>query len=139
MQAILQGHSLMRQLAGAEMRKSLILLPIVVLLAGCAQDIYDKEGATQAEFGQDMGYCQMVALGTPQIQPAYVPPTYTSTTTYNGTYGYGQANGMATTTTTANDAGQGFANLGAAIGNVVRQRQMLRSCMASRGYALRQK
>jgi hypothetical protein len=121
------------------MRKILILLVSCVSIAGCAQDIYDKPGATEAEFGQDMGYCKMVALGMAPVQPAYVPPSYSSVTTYNGTYGYGLAQGTATTTTQANDAGQGMANLGAAIATVGRERAMLHACMASRGYSLRDK
>ena len=121
------------------MRKLLILLVSCVSIAGCAPDIYDKPDGTEAEFGRDFGYCRMVALGVPPVQSAYVPPSYSSTTTYSGTYGYGMAQGMATTTTQANDAGQGMANLGAAIATAGREREMLRSCMASRGYTLRAK
>jgi hypothetical protein len=108
-----------------------------VVLAGCAQDIYDKPGATQAEFNVDQGQCQMFAMGIPQAQAPYVPPTYNSYTNYNGTYGYGMAQGTATTTTYADTTGQSMANLGTAIGNAARQQNAMRACMAAKGYALR--
>jgi hypothetical protein len=54
-------------------------------LAACAPDIYDKAGGTQGEFNVDSANCQMFATGQPQMQAAQLPPTYTATTTYNGT------------------------------------------------------
>jgi len=109
------------------------------VLAGCAPDIYDKPGATQAEFNVDNGQCQMFAMGVPQAQAPYVPPTYNSYTNYNGTYGYGMAQGTATTTTYADNSGQAMADLGTALGNAARQRNAMRACMAAHGYILRQK
>lgn len=110
-----------------------------VVLAGCAPDIYDKAGGTQAEFNIDNGQCQMFAMGVPQAQAPYVPPTYNSYTNYSGTYGYGMAQGQATTTTYADTTGQSMANLGTAIGNAARQQNAMRACMAAHGYTLRQK
>lgn len=124
---------------GAQMnRNTLLIVAGTLLLNGCAADIYDKPGATQAEFGVDQGQCQMFAMGVPQAQAPYVPPTYNSYTNYNGSYGYGQVSGTATTTTYADDSGQAMANLGTAIGNAARQRNAMRACMASKGYVRRQ-
>lgn len=119
-------------------RNAIIALSAALFLSACAQDIYDKPGASQAEFNVDQGQCQMFAMGVPQEQAPYVPPTYNSYTNYNGSYGYGHVSGSATTTTYADDTGQSMANLGTAIGNAVRQRSAMRACMASKGYTRRQ-
>lgn len=126
------------------MKRTIAALAGTLLLAGCAQDIWDKPGGSQAEFNQDQGGCQMFAMGVPQQRAAQLPPTYTATTNYNGTYtgtpNYGTVNGNAYTTVQAQpNPGQGFADLGAALGNIARQQQAMRSCMMSKGYTLRQK
>ncbi len=125
------------------MKRFLVLATLA--LAGCAShpDIYDKPGGTQAQFNQDSAYCKLVAMSMPQQQAAQLPPNYTATTSYNGTYmgtnNFGTANGMAQTNIQAQpNPGQAFANLAAAIGNIARQRAALRYCMASKGYTLRQ-
>lgn len=119
------------------MRKGIAAALMGLLVSGCAPDIWDRPGATQADFNVDQANCQMFAMGMPQIQPAYVPPTYTANTSYTGTYSNGMANGMATTTVQENNSGQAMANLGAAIGNAIRTKQAMRTCMTARGYTLR--
>lgn len=122
------------------LRKIALWSAAIAFLAGCAPDIYDKAGGSQQEFSVDNAQCQMFAMGQPQIRAAQLPPTYTATTSYNGTYGNGMASGNAYTTVQAQqNPGQGFADLGAAIGNIAQQQQAMRVCMASRGYTLRAK
>ena len=123
------------------MKRYLVL--VIFALAGCAPDIYDNPGATEGQFTQDTGYCKLAALNVPQAQARQLPPNYTATTTYEGTYrgnsNYGTLNGTSYTDVQAQpNAGQGLADLGTAIGNVGRQRAAFRACMESRGYTLRQ-
>jgi len=122
------------------MRKIACLL-CCIAISGCAPDVYIKDGATQAEFNQDQGSCQMYVIsGVAPVQPVYVPPTYTATTTGSATYtqigNFGYANGTATTTVTPDYSGQAMSNLGAAIGTAIERREAMRACMASRGYTL---
>jgi hypothetical protein len=121
----------------------LAAIAAALALGGCAQYIWVKPGATQADFNVDSGQCQMYAMSVPQIQAPYVPPTYTSTTTGSATYtgmaNYGYVNGSATTVATPNYTGQAMANLGAAIGNAARHDQAIRACMMSKGYTLEEK
>jgi hypothetical protein len=130
---------------GGAVKRIITLLIGTIFLAGCAQDIWDKPGGSQAEFNQDSGSCQMFALSMPQQRAQQLPPVYQANTTYNGTYtpmgaGYGQVNGTANTTYQAQpNPGQGFADLGAALGNAARQQQAMRACMTAHGYTLRQK
>lgn len=122
------------------LRKGASGLLAALILTGCAPDIYDKLGGSPEQFNVDNAQCQMFAMSQPQYQAQQLPPTYTATTTYNGTYGYGMASGNAYTTVQAQqNPGQGFADLGAALGNVARQQQAMHVCMASRGYTLRKK
>lgn len=121
------------------MRKIMVLGVAATFLAGCGPDIYYKDGISQAEFNQDLGSCQMFVAGVPLAQAPYVPPTYTATTTgsmtYNqvGSFGYGR--GYSQTTITPDYSGQAGANLGTALGNAIRQRDVMRACMASKGYS----
>lgn len=123
------------------MRKILIISALSAYLGGCAQDIYDKADGTQEQFNVDMGGCQMFAMGVPQVQPGYVPPSYTANTSYSGAYmggpNMGTLNGSSTTIVQPDNSGQAMANLGAAIGTAGRQKQALRACMAAHGYTLR--
>lgn len=120
------------------MRKILIAGAFGTFLGGCAQDIYDRPGATPEQFSIDQGSCQMFVMGVPQVQPDYVPPSYTANTNYSGTYGMGMVNGTSSTTIQPDNTGQGMANLGAAIGTIIRKKQAMRACMAAHGYSLRQ-
>jgi hypothetical protein len=136
------GRHFMFKLSDTGITKLAAVAAMAGLLSACAKDVWDKPGGTQTQFNVDDAQCQMFAMGVPQVQPAYVPPTYTSTTTATGTYmggpGYGTVNGTATTTTTPDNTGQTFANLGAALGNAARQKQAMRACMMSKGYTLEQ-
>lgn len=119
------------------MRK-LLILGLLWPLSACAPDIYDKFDGTPEQFAVDQGGCQMFALGMPQQQAPYIAPSYTANTNYSGTYGYGTVNGVSTTTVQPDNTGQAMANLGAAIGNAVQQRNAMRACMAAHGYTIRQ-
>lgn len=124
------------------MHRIFILGALGALLAACAPDIYDRPGATQEQFNVDMGGCQMFAMGIPQVQPQYVPPSYTANSTYSGTYTgtptMGSLNGQSSTYIQPDNSGQAMANLGASLANAGRQRNAIRSCMAAHGYSLRQ-
>lgn len=109
-------------------------------LVGCAQFVWVKPGATEAEFNQDMGGCRMYALSLPQYQARQLPPTYQANTTYNGNYtplggGSGSINANSNTVVTPmQNSNQGIENLNATIANIGQQEQALNACMQSRGY-----
>lgn len=113
-----------------------------LLLAGCADDVWDPPpGASQADFNRATGSCQMYAMSMPQQRAAQLPPVYTAQTTYSGTVmpvgNMAMVNGTANTTYQAQpNPGQGFADLGAALGNIIQQKQAMRSCMESNGFTL---
>jgi len=74
----------------------------------------------------------MYAMGMPQQAAPQLAPVYTAQTTYAGNTAY-------TTVQQQQNPGQGFADLGAALGNAARQQQTMRACMMSKGYMLQKK
>lgn len=114
------------------MKGVIAILAAALFLSGCGPDIWDKPDATQADFNQDQGACQMYAMSMPQATSQQLPPTYTAQTTYTGYGAY-------TTVQAQPNPGQGLADLGTALGNAARQKQAMRSCMMAKGYTLEKK
>lgn len=110
----------------------LLLVVAALALTACASrpDIYDKYGATQAQFQRDIGYCQMAGMNAPQYHPVQLPPNYVA----NTTYGYGSST---TTIQPQENPLNGLNSLAAAIGNRNRQVAIVRYCMEAKGYTLR--
>jgi len=115
------------------MRKVVYFSTLALVLCGCeTPDIWLKSGLTQQGFNVDYANCQMYAMSVPQMPAQQLAPVYTAQTTYAGNSSY-------TTIQQQQNPGQGFADLGAALTNMARQKQAERLCMVSKGYTLQQK
>lgn len=84
----------------------LIALALAGALAGCAPTVWDKPGATQADFGQDSARCRLVARGMNS----------------GDFYAQGSANFVA------------GATLGNAVGTAIGAAATYRDCMMAIGY-----
>ena len=98
-------------------------------LAGCATtDYWTKPGFDAATFQRDNAYCNMVAMGTPPVYAAQMPPSYSAQTSVIGSTAY-------TTIQSRPNRGQAVADLGAAMMTASNQQQLQRQCFASLGYS----
>jgi Flp pilus assembly protein CpaB len=90
------------------MHNEVIFLAAALALGGCAPMVFDKPGATQADFSEDSAKCRLVARG---MNPG-------------GFYAQGSASFVA------------GAAVGNAIGTAANQRATYKDCMMAAGYTV---
>jgi hypothetical protein len=107
------------------MKPQTSILLMALCLGGCnTQELWTREGLTQASLDQDYAACQLYAVSMPK---QYTPvDVYAATTTSYG--------GVSTTTiqpSPYSEVGAGFAD---AVANEERQTHARRLCMQAKGY-----
>lgn len=106
----------------------MILILACLFVAGCAEKVWTKPGASNADFYRNKAACEMGAAGIPQpAQQAPNPAYYTGNTTCYGS--------SCRTTITPGPDYSGLSNLGAAIGHLAAKQRYLDNCMIANGWS----
>jgi hypothetical protein len=106
----------------------MILILACLFVAGCAEKVWTKPGASNADFYRTKAACEMGAAGIPQpAQQAPNPAYYTGNTTCYGS--------SCRTTITPGPDYSGLANLGAAIGHLAAKQRYLDNCLIANGWS----
>lgn len=108
--------------------RTVFIVLACLFVAGCAEKVWTKPGASNADFYRNKAACEMGAAGIPQpAQQAPNPAYYTGHTTCYG-------NSCNTTITPGPDY-SGLSNLGAAIGHLAAKQRYLDNCMIANGWS----
>lgn len=124
--------------------QTLVFVPILGLLAGCAQYQWRKQGSTREQFNQESYECQMqaaaafpAAIVSQQMTSGYQTPAVTNCTSSGSAYGsYGNVYGNSNTNCTTTPGQTVRPVVYTSDANQENRAQASKACLYARGYEL---